>query len=205
MEYCPTDYTNFCAVSTYYKSSKGKDARNYSVIYNNLFDPHRSGELRVLEFCHADVEGAPEPYGASLKAWGVYLQNSEIVGLSTKSSEFEDDRIKILECDEVSIERLVKLFNEHPELDENFDLIVDSSENSFDKKVIFFQTVLERLTVNGFHMIEGLSIDDTPRIELQMSDWRDRHPNCEYFLERVDNPLAGGLETLIIIIQKTGN
>lgn len=207
MEYCPTDYTNFCAITTYYKSSKGKDARNFSVLYNNLLDAHRKDELRVLEFCHRSDEGAPEPYGASLRAWGVYLQNSEIIGLSTNanSADFSDDKIKVFECDEVSIDRLVRLFNDHPELDENFDLIVDSNETSFEKKVIFFQTVLEKLTVNGFHVIEGLSVNEMPFIETQLSDWRDRYPNCEYFFERVENPLVDNSESLIVIIQKLSN
>jgi hypothetical protein len=207
MEYCPTDYTNFCAITTYYKSSKGKDSRNFSVLYNNLFDSHRQDELRVLEFCHAESDGSPEPYGASLRAWGVFLQNSEIIGISTNanSAQFSDDKIKIFECNEVSIERIVELFNEHSELDENFDLIIDSNETSFAKKVIFFHTVLEKLTVNGFHVIEGLSFDELPTIELQMSDWRDRYPNCEYFLERVENPLTNTPDSLIIIIQKLGN
>ena len=50
MEYSPTDYTNLCAITTYYKSNKGKDVNNYSPLYNNILEAYRQHEIRILEF-----------------------------------------------------------------------------------------------------------------------------------------------------------
>jgi hypothetical protein len=196
MEYSPADYTNFCAITSYFKSNKSKDVRNYSSLYNSMFNDHRQSEVRVLEF-ESSKESENIKIGGSLQAWSVFLSNSEVVGLyDNKDVLFNNEKIKSFYCENLSQECLNKLWEE---LDDNFDLIIDSNDTCFNDKVLFFQRSLSHLTLNGFFIIENLREEDAEDINRQLSDWKDRYPNCEYFYEIVENPINKTFNPVIIV------
>jgi hypothetical protein len=47
--------------------------------------------------------------------------------------------------------------------------------------------------------MENLKLDDMNEIHLQISDWKEYFPGCEYFLEVVENPLKDSKSPLLII------
>jgi len=123
MEYCPTDYTNLCAITTYYKSNKGKDANNYSPLYNNILDSYRQHEIRVLEF-DTSVESENVKPGGSLQTWSLFLEKATVIGLyQDEKAKYEDEKVKSFVCESITEEDIIKLW-ETPELEADFDIII---------------------------------------------------------------------------------
>jgi len=200
MEYCASDYTNLCAIATYYKSNKGKDNANYSCLYNNMLDAYRKHDIRLLEFDISEESENMKP-GGSLQAWSLFLEKSEIVGLyRNESAKFENEKIKSYVCEEITEECLNKVFS-NPEFEERFDIIVDSGIESFKEKCFFFKKALKMLNPQGFYFMENLKKEEINAIQLQISDWKEYFPNCEYFFEVMENPL-NKRETPLVIVQK---
>jgi len=200
MEYCPTDYTNLCAITTYYKSNKGKDANNYSPLYNNILDSYRQHEIRVLEF-DTSVESENVKPGGSLQTWSLFLEKATVIGLyQDEKAKYEDEKVKSFVCESITEADIIKLW-ETPELEADFDIIIDSGIENFKDKAIFFKRALPKLNLQGFYFMENLKIDDMNSIELQISDWKEYFPGCEYFLEVIENPL-NETKTVLLIIQK---
>ena len=200
MEYCPTDYTNLCAITTYYKSNKGKDNCNYSTLYNSLLNDFRQSEMRLLEF-DTSVESENIKPGGSLQAWSLFLEKCEIIGLyKDKDALYQSDRAMSFVCEEVTNEGIDRVFSD-PEFENRFDIIVDSGIEDFKEKAFFFKKALHKLNVQGFYFMENLKMDDINTIELQISDWKEYFPGCEYFFEVVENPL-NGKKSPVLIVQK---
>jgi hypothetical protein len=196
MEYDPNVFTNLCVVAGYFKSNKSKDNCNFSSLYNNMFDPYRQEELRVLEF-ESSNPTEHTVVGGSLQTWATYLSKSEIIGLFDNSEvdvTVSNERIRTFVCKDFD-ETFAK-----DEFQEAFDVIVDSTDHSFDEKIDFFQRcVNHHLVPQGFFFIEGLKEEDGEQISRQISDWKSRYPNCEFFYEVVHNPMNRTYHPLIII------
>jgi hypothetical protein len=198
MEYSPTDYTNLCAITTYYKSNKGKDVNNYSPLYNNILNNYREHQIRVLEF-DTSVESENVKPGASLQSWSLFLEKATVFGLyQDEKSKFENDKIKSFVCENITEADVMKLW-EIPEFEEDFDIIIDSGIENFKEKALFFKRALPKLNIQGFYFMENLKLDDMNEIHLQISDWKEYFPGCEYFLEVVENPLKDSKSPLLII------
>ena len=109
MEYSPTDYTNLCAIATYYKSNKGKDVNNYSTLYNNLLNDYRQDEIRVLEF-DTSIESENVKPGGSLQSWSLFLEKATIFGVyQDEKSKYDDEKVKSFVCENITESDIMKL------------------------------------------------------------------------------------------------
>jgi hypothetical protein len=195
MEYDPNVFTNLCVVSGYFKSNKSKDNCNFSSLYNNLFDPYRQEELRVLEFVSSHATETTV-VGGSLQTWATYFSKAEVIGL-VDDPEVEiivsNDRVKTFVCKDFE-ETFAK-----DEFQDLFDVVIDSTDHPFDEKIDFFQRCFDHLVPQGFFFIEELKEEDGEKISRQISDWKSRYPNCEFFYEVVHNPMKHTDHPLIIV------
>lgn len=200
VNYCPTDNTNMCALCEYFNSNKKKSNCNFSSLYNSLFEEHRLSKLRLIEFDTSDKTDSVD-VGGSLKVWEKFFINSEIFGVyKNKDVMFSSDKIKSFHCENITEECIDELW-QNQELDNNFDIMIDSGciTNIFEK-VAFLNFSFHKLNHKGFYIMEIL---DRNNLEVVMNELRllqEACPNHIYFIELVKN--LSDEEHIVFIIQK---
>ena len=135
--------TELCNLMNTYGSDKGDpndtSFHNYTRYYYELFKDIRNEKLHIFELglgtnntnmpSNMGPNGKP---GASLRGWRDFFPNASVYGADIdRDILFEEDRIKTFYCDQGSPEEIEKLWN-HPELQEEFDIILEDAYHSFD-------------------------------------------------------------------------
>ena len=199
VNYCPTDNTNMCALCEYFNSNKKKSNCNFSSLYNSLFEEHRSSKLRLLEFDTSEKTDNVD-VGGSLKVWEKFFQNAEIVGVyQNKDVMFSSDTIKSFHCENITEECIDELW-QNQELNNNFDIMIDSGITDIYEKVAFLNFSFHKLNDRGYYIMEILQRDHLECVSNELRLLQNTCPNNIYMIELVKN--LSGEEHIIFIIQK---
>lgn len=198
MEYSPSQFTNLCVVAGYYKSLKSKDNRNYSSLYNNIFNDYRQEEMRLIEF---DVSNSSEKVkvGGSLEMWSTFLTNTEVYGIYEDVEKmYYTEKIKSIVCGNMT-DKGIQEFWLNPELQENFDVIIDGNEKKIDEKILFFKNSIHKVVPHGFYFMENIRGEDGEKMCREISCWTEQYPELSFFYEVVENPLQKTYNPILIV------
>jgi len=128
-----------------YGTDKASNIHNYTVRYEQYFEPLRNQKLKILEI---GVQN-----GHSLKMWKDYFVNSEIYGLDiVDCSRFGEDRITIVQCDQTDTQRLQEINEKYGP----FDIIIDDGSHISYHMSTTFKYMFPLLKLGGLYVVEDL-------------------------------------------------
>ena len=183
-----TDETPLCEIMGINKSDKGNH-HNYTKIYYNIFKDIQLNSLRVFELglgtnninIPSNMGSSGRP-GASLYGWRDFFVNSEIFGADIdKEILFKTDKINTFYCDQTNPNTIKELW-EQPELNENFDIIVEDGLHVFNAQVCFFENSIHKLKVNGYYIVEDIGKGEINTWKNQINIWKNIYNDLEYNL-----------------------
>jgi hypothetical protein len=177
--------TPLCEIMTRNRSDKGNTNlswawHHYTMFYYQLFKDIKDKQLRVFELGMGTTDpnidsnmGPNGRPGASLFGWSEFFPNSAIFGADVdKKILFETDRIKTYYCDQTDAECIKKMWA-HPELQENFDIIIDDGLHRYFSNECFFENSIHKLKEDGFYIIEDINNKrDLPQLLEIVERWK---------------------------------
>ena len=186
--------TELCAIMEKYGSDKGQSSihgrnwHNYTIVYNEIFKNKKNNNLRIFELglgtnntnilSNMGKHGKP---GASLRGWRDYFHNSIIFGADIdKDVLFTENRIKTYYCDQLKPHVIKSMWEETPELSENFDIIIEDGLHTFEANKCFFENSFYKVKTGGVYIIEDVSINDISKYNQQLLDWKKQFPILAY-------------------------
>ena len=183
--------TELCKIMTLYGSDKGA-WHNYTTLYHRIFSPFRDRPLRLFELGlgsnHTDTSsnmGESGSPGASLRGWREYFPQAAVFGADIDARIlFTEDRIKTFQCDQTNPQSIHNLWT-NPELEEDFDVIIEDGLHEFSANQCFFDHSIHKLRPKGYFVIEDLDPDAAGKYTRQVEVWRQKHPRLEIDLFKI--------------------
>jgi len=208
-----TKSTPLCEIMGRHKSDKGSmnmgsSWHNYTLFYYSIFKDLREKELRVFELglgtnnvnilSNMGPEGTP---GASLFGWSEFFFNSHIFGADIDTDIlFNTDKIKTFYCDQTNPEIIKKMWVE-PELQDNFDIIIEDGLHTFDANVCFFENSIHKLKPNGYFIIEDISNSEEHLFENKIKEWENQYKDCIFALLKI--PFHNPFDNNLLVVFKS--
>jgi len=204
--------TPLCEIMGRNKSDKGdinqKGEHNYTTFYYSIFRELREKKLRIFELglgtnninlaSNMGPDGRP---GASLYGWQEFFPNSYIFGADIDSDIlFNTEQIKTFYCDQTHPETIEKLWNE-PDLQENFDIIIEDGLHTFNANVCFFENSIHKLKSNGYFIIEDIKNDDVELFLNKIKLWESQYTDCLFTLLKIPYDCNHSNNTLLVVFK----
>lgn len=208
--------TPLCEIMGRCGSDKGsKDIEhswhNYTTFYYSIFKDLREKPLRVFELglgtnninipSNMGPNGKP---GASLFGWSEFFHNSLIFGADIDTNIlFNTDTIKTFHCDQTNPEIIKKMWIE-PDLQENFDIIIEDGLHTFNANVCFFENSIHKLKPNGYFIIEDILKGEEYLFEHKITQWEREYPDCSFTLLKIPTTSQNKYDnTLLVVVKST--
>ena len=185
--------TIVCKTMYKYGSDKGHmncgyGWHNYSIVYNKLFESLFDKPLRIFEIGLGSINpavpsnmGAQGKPGASLLGWRDLFPNSLIFGADIDPATiFQAERIKTFVCDQTSEVAVREMWNKNPELDANFDIIIDDALHTFSANQSFFKSSIHKLKKGGYFIIEDIRNDEMELFNKALVEWKKTYPHLTF-------------------------
>jgi SAM-dependent methyltransferase len=211
LNYDVSTSTELCEIMGRHGSDKGSSNittswHNYTTLYDSLFRSNRMSVTRVFELGlgtnYADIPsnmGVNGKPGASLRGWREYFPNANIFGADIdRRVLFEEQRIKTYYCDQLVPSIIAKMWS-LPDLNENFDIIIEDGLHSHHANVVFFENSIHKLKKGGYYIIEDISNQDVAKFNSTISSWAVKYPNLKFHLETLPSALNFGDNRLLVV------
>lgn len=205
------EVTPLCEIMTRNRSDKGyiniKDAwHNYTTFYYSIFKNIQDKELRIFELgigtnnpnlpSTMGINGRP---GASLYGWSEFFYNSKIYGADIdKNIIFNTDRIKTFYCDQTNPNIIQNMWKE-PELEENFDIIIDDGLHEVQANICFFENSIHKLKNNGYYIIEDIKNQNLEIFSKIIIEFEKIYKNCIFRIVKIPSYKNDHDNNLIVI------
>jgi len=196
------------------KSDKGhininNSWHNYTTFYYSIFNELRNKNLRIFELglgtnnvnlpSNMGIDGIP---GASLYGWEEFFPNSCIFGADIDSDIlFDTDKIKTFYCDQTNPESIKNMWNK-PQLNENFDIIIEDGLHKFHANVCFFDNSIHKLKPNGYYIIEDIDNNEIPLFINKIKEWENKYSTCLFTLLKIPS-LHNWIDNNLLIVFKS--
>ena len=206
-------YTPLCEIMGKHGSDKGSininsSWHNYTTFYYSIFKDLRYEQLRIFELglgtnnvnilSNMGINGRP---GASLLGWSEFFPNSYIFGADIDTDIlFNTDKIKTFYCDQTKSE-VIKDMWDKPELQDNFDIIIEDGLHTFDANVSFFENSIHKLKPNGYFIIEDILFNEEHLFINKIKEWQDKYKNCLFTLLKIPSSRNYCDNTLLVIFK----
>lgn len=143
-------FTELCNKHGTDKGTVIRECHGYSYIYEKLFEPIRSNNIKLLEI------GIHDPLfpGASLKVYSEYFPNATILGFDiVDCSHFNIERVHTFVGNSLNDEDYKQLleFDDRP-----FDVIIDDGEHRVEYQLKGFKKLFPYVKAGGLYIIEDL-------------------------------------------------
>lgn len=179
---------------------------NYTTFYYSIFKNLRDKQLRVFELGlgtnNTNIPSNMGHYGipgASLYGWSEFFHNSYIFGADIDSNIlFNTDKIRTFYCDQTNPEIIIKMWNE-PELQENFDIIIEDGLHTFNANVCFFENSIHKLKPDGYFIIEDITESEYYLFENKIKQWEDKYKDCLFTLLKIPSTINNDDNTLLVV------
>jgi hypothetical protein len=217
MEYLfdETKNTPLCEIMGRNRSDKGdinitSSWHNYTTFYYSIFKDLRENQLRIFELglgtnnlsipSNMGADGRP---GASLFGWSEFFFNSHIFGADIDTDIlFNTDKIKTFYCDQTNPEIVKKMWDE-PELQDNFDIIIEDGLHTFNANVIFFENSIHKLNPNGYFIIEDIGNHIVYLFENKIKEWEGQYKDCLFTLLKIPSQINQSDNNLLVVVKST--
>jgi SAM-dependent methyltransferase len=206
--------TPLCEIMGRNKSDKGSinitsSWHNYTTFYYSIFKDIREKSLRIFELglgtnnvnvpSNMGPNGRP---GASLFGWSEFFPNSDIFGADIDTGIlFTTDKIKTFYCDQTN-PYIIKYMWNQPQLQENFDIIIEDGLHTFHANVCFFENSIHKLKTNGYFIIEDILIHEEQLFVNKMKEWELQYTDCVFTLLKVPSTCNVCDNTLLVVYKK---
>jgi len=209
--YDVNDVTLLCFLMNRYGSDKSKLSHNghhtYTAYYAKVFEPVSQNKLRLFELglgtnnvtlpSNMGANGRP---GASLRGWRDFFPNSLIYGADIdRDILFQEDRIKTYYCDQLD-KNSIKAMWDIPELQENFDIIIEDGLHSYDANKCFFENSIHKLNKGGVYIIEDIVHSYIPSYLQLIETWKSSFPDCDFRIKTLPGPNT--YDNNLIVVKK---
>ncbi len=206
---------DLCFIMHFYGSDKGhpmgEGHHSYTHYYHEVFKTVRNDTVRIFELglgtnnldfpSNMGVDGKP---GASLRGWKQYFANGSVFGADIDGGIlFQEDRIKTYQCDQNDGNSVRALWAQ-PDLQEEFDIIIEDGLHIFDSNVHFFENSCHKLKPGGVFIIEDVMYYTLGQWNQKIIEWRARYPDYTfrlYVIPHKNNPH----DNTLVIAQRSGN
>jgi hypothetical protein len=195
-----TQSTPLCEIMGRNQCDKGhkdimKSHHNYTTFYYSIFKDIRNEKLRIFEL-GIGVLGETERPGASLYGWTEFFPNAQIFGADIRKDVlFNTDQIRTYYCDQTN-KTIIQSLWETPELQEEFDIIIDDGLHRFYANVCFFENSIHKLKSNGYYIIEDILKYEQHLFLDKIKEWENLYTDCTFTLivlpserNKIDNTL----------------
>jgi SAM-dependent methyltransferase len=203
--------TPLCEIMGRNRSDKGSSDitrcwHNYTTAYHALFKDIRMDKLRVFELgLGTNNTSLPSNMGAngrpcaSLYGWSEYFPNSDIFGADIdRNILYNNDKFRTYYCDQTNPIAIKDMWN-HPDLIENFDIIVEDGLHQYEANVCFFENSIHKLKPNGWFIIEDIGIYNLKNFENKIKTWESTYTNCQFKIIKIPSVVNHTDNTLIVI------
>jgi SAM-dependent methyltransferase len=182
---------------------------NYTTFYYSIFKDLCDKKLRVFELglgtnnvripSNMGRFGRP---GASLYGWAEFFPNADIFGADIdKDILFSTNRIKTFFCDQTKPEIIENMWKQ-PELQDNFDIIVEDGLHEFEANVCFFENSIHKLNPGGYYIIEDL-LNDTENLFIhKITEWESQYTDCTFTLLKIPS-MRNQVDNTLLVITKS--
>jgi hypothetical protein len=186
--------TPLCEIMGRHGSDKGNSNiesswHNYTTFYYNIFKNIQSEPLRIFELglgtnntsilSNMGANGKP---GASLYGWREFFPHAQIFGADIDSAIlFEAEHIKTYYCDQTNPQIVQTMWSE-PDLQENFNIIIEDGLHTFEANVCFFENSIHKLKPKGVYIIEDIQNTDLLRFHAIINEWKRKYPHLSFKL-----------------------
>jgi SAM-dependent methyltransferase len=209
-----TKSTPLCEIMGRCGSDKGSidienSWHNYTTFYYSIFKDLREKELRIFELglgtnnpnipSNMGPNGVP---GASLYGWSEFFPNSHIFGADIDTNIlFNTEKIKTFYCDQTNPEIIKKMWDE-PELQDNFDIIVEDGLHTFNANVCFLENSIHKLKQNGFFIIEDILPWEQYLFVNKIKDWESQYKGYIFTLLKVPSKRNINFDNTLLVVFK---
>jgi SAM-dependent methyltransferase len=203
--------TTLCEIMGRHGSDKGSvdienSHHNYTTFYYSIFKDLSEKQLRIFELglgtnninvpSNMGINGRP---GASLFGWSEFFQNSSVFGADIDTNIlFNTKKIKTFYCDQTNANIIKKMWDE-PELQDNFDIIIEDGLHMFHANVIFFENSIHKLKPNGYFIIEDILEEYEVPFLLKIKEWEAHHKDCVFTLLKIPSSKNIWDNTLLVV------
>jgi len=203
--------TPLCEIMGSYGSDKGAinittSWHNYTTFYYSIFNNLCDKKLRVFELglgtnnvtipSNMGPNGKP---GASLHGWAEFFSNADIFGADIDADIlFNVDKIKTFYCDQTNPETIKQLWDE-PNLQENFDIIIEDGLHTFYANVCFFENSIHKLKSNGYFIIEDIVCNEEHLFINKIKEWETQYKDCSFTLIKIPSSTNQYDNTLLVV------
>ncbi len=205
--------TPLCEIMGRNKSDKGSinimsSWHNYTTFYYSIFKNLREKQLRIFELglgtnnvnipSNMGSKGRP---GASLFGWCEFFPNSHIFGADIDSNIlFNTNKIKTFYCDQTNPEIIKKMWNK-PNLQDNFDIIIEDGLHTFNANVCFFENSIHKLNPNGYFIIEDIVNHEKHLFENKIKEWENKYKDFSFTLLKIPSSINNHDNTLLVVVK----
>lgn len=206
--------TTLCEIMGRNKSDKGdiniqNSWHNYTTFYYSIFKSLCDKKLRIFELglgtnnvnvpSNMGKDGRP---GASLYGWQEFFPKSYIFGADIDTGIlFNTDKIKTYYCDQTSRETILKMWT-NPDLQENFDIILEDGLHTFNANVCFFENSIHKLKPNGYFIIEDIHKSEEHLFINKIKTWEVKYKDCSFTLLKIPS-LRNNIDNNLLVVFKS--
>ena len=208
--------TPLCEIMGRNRSDKGHNNiteswHNYTTFYYSIFNELRDKPLRVFELglgtnntnvpSNMGANGRP---GASVYGWREFFYNSDIFGADIDSGIlFNTDKIKTFYCDQTNPNIIQNMWNE-PDLQDNFDIIIEDGLHTFSANVCFFENSIHKLKPNGYFIVEDVLQVEESLFVRKIKEWELQYHDCRFTLLKIPS-LCNNCDNILLVVYKTSD
>jgi SAM-dependent methyltransferase len=208
-------HTPLCEIMGRHGSDKGhinimSSHHNYTTFYYSIFKDLRDKRLRVFELglgtnninIPSNMGSGGRP-GASLYGWSEFFPNADIFGADIDADIlFNTEKIKTFYCDQTKSHIIKYMWNE-PNLQDNFDIIIEDGLHTFNANVCFFENSIHKLKPNGYFIIEDILNYEEHLFINKIKEWETHYTDCSFSLLKVPSLVNNSDNTLLVVFKST--
>jgi len=205
--------TPLCEIMGRNRSDKGSINitscwHNYTTFYYSIFKDLSQKQFRIFELglgtnnvkipSNMGAGGRP---GASHYGWSEFFPNSYIFGADIDNDIlFNTDKIKTFYCDQTKTDIINEMWNK-PDLQENFDIIIEDGLHKFHANVCFFENSIHKLKPNGYFIIEDICNHDEHLFKNKIKEWESQYKDCIFTLLKIPSS-SNNLDNNLLVVVK---
>ena len=205
--------TPLCEIMGRNRSDKGSinitsSWHNYTTFYYSIFKDLSQKQLRIFELglgtnnvkipSNMGAGGRP---GASHYGWSEFFPNSYIFGADIDNDIlFNTDKIKTFYCNQTKPDIINEMWNK-PDLQENFDIIIEDGLHKFDANVCFFENSIHKLKPNGYFIIEDICNRDEHLFKNKIKEWESQYKDCLFTLLKIPSSSNNWDNNLLVVVK----
>ena len=92
------------------------------------------------------------------------------------------------------------MWNE-PDLQDNFDIIIEDGLHTFNANVCFFENSIHKLKQNGYFIIEDILNYEEYLFENKIKEWESQYKDCLFTLLKIPSSHNNTDNNLLVVVK----